>query len=76
VNNSESDLKRAVTAEGLPVAPSAAPVLEAARVPLERSLIDARVVLICAWAIALAIVTGFVAHDHAKRSTEGARQTP
>ena len=61
MNNSESDLERAATAEGLPVAPSAAPVLEAARVPLERSLIDARVVLICAWAIALAIVTGFVA---------------
>src|SRR5207245_9476046 len=50
VTEGESDLERAATAEGLPVAPSVGPALEAARVPLERSLIDARVVLICAWA--------------------------
>jgi len=34
-------------------------VIETARVPLERSLIDARVLRICAWSVALAI--GFVA---------------
>jgi hypothetical protein len=44
----ESDLERAGTVEGLPVAPPAGPTLEAARVPLERTLIDAHVVLICA----------------------------
>jgi chloride channel protein, CIC family len=61
VNDKASDLDRASTAEGLPVAPSAALTLEAARVPLERSLIDGRVVLLCAWALVLAIVTGFIA---------------
>ncbi len=34
---------------------------DAARVPLERSLIDARVLRICAWSVLLALVTGFVA---------------
>ncbi|HLJ75310.1 MAG TPA: chloride channel protein, partial [Thermoanaerobaculia bacterium] len=61
MKKNESDLDRAATAEGLPVAPSAALTLEAARVPLERSLIDARVVLLCFWSILLAIATGFVA---------------
>jgi CIC family chloride channel protein len=36
-------------------------VSEGARVPPERSLIDARVIVICAWAVVLALVTGFVA---------------
>jgi len=36
-------------------------VIEAARVPLERSLIDARVLRICAWSVALALAIGFVA---------------
>ncbi|HEY8134271.1 MAG TPA: chloride channel protein [Thermoanaerobaculia bacterium] len=54
-------IESAATAEGLPIAPSVAPALEAARVPLERSLIDARVVVICAWSIVLALITGFIA---------------
>ena len=36
-------------------------MIEAARVPLERSLIDARVLRICAWSVALALAIGFVA---------------
>jgi chloride channel protein, CIC family len=61
VKDNPSDLDQAATAEGLPVAPSASLAIEAARVPLERSLIDRRVLLICAWSIILAIATGFVA---------------
>jgi len=36
-------------------------VNETARVPLERSLVDARVLRICAWSVALAFAIGFVA---------------
>ena len=36
-------------------------MIETARVPLERSLIDARVLRICAWSVALALAIGFVA---------------
>jgi CIC family chloride channel protein len=36
-------------------------VNDAARVPLERSLIDAGVLRICAWSVVLALATGFVA---------------
>ncbi len=61
MSDSEFEIERAATAEGLPVAPAAAATLEAARVPLERSLIDARVVLLCLWSIVLALITGFVA---------------
>ncbi|HUJ15744.1 MAG TPA: chloride channel protein [Thermoanaerobaculia bacterium] len=61
MKKNDSDLERAATAEGLPVAPSVAPALEAARVPLERTLIDMRVVVICVWSIVLAIATGFIA---------------
>jgi len=61
VKDNPSDLDQAATAEGLPVAPAASLTIEAARVPLERSLIDGRVVLICAWSVLLAIATGFVA---------------
>jgi len=57
----ESEIEDAATAEGLPVAPSAALTLQSASVPFERALIDKRVVLICAGAMALALVTGFVA---------------
>jgi CIC family chloride channel protein len=51
----------AATSEGVPIAPSMGPAVERARVPVERALIDRRVVLICALAIGLALVTGFVA---------------
>jgi len=57
----EIEIEDAATAEGLPVAPAAAAALQVARVPLERSLIDKRVVILCAWSILLALATGFVA---------------
>jgi chloride channel protein, CIC family len=49
------------TTAGVPVAPSMGPALEGANIPLERSLIDNRVLMICGLAIAVAIVTGVVA---------------
>jgi CIC family chloride channel protein len=57
----ENRVENGATAEGLPVAPSAAAALDNARVPLERSLIDRRVVVICLWSVLLAVATGFVA---------------
>ena len=57
----EPDLEGGASTEGVPVAPSLAPTFEAARVPLERSTVDSRVVVISAWAIFLAVITGFVA---------------
>lgn len=57
----EFDVESAATREGLPIATSAGPLLAETRVPLERSLIDKRVVLICFWSILLALATGFVA---------------
>src|SRR4051812_10547414 len=55
------DVITGATTDALPVAPSLAPTLEAARVPPERSLVDARVVVISALAILVAIAAGFVA---------------
>jgi chloride channel protein, CIC family len=57
----EHDIERGATTEGLPVAPSLAPSIENTRVPLERALIDTRVLIVCLWSIALALVTGFIA---------------
>ena len=57
----EQKIERAATTEGVPVAPSAADAIASARIPLERSLIDRRVLLICAWSLGLAIITGLVA---------------
>ena len=51
----------AATTEGLPVAPSLAPALENVRMPIERSLVDGRVLVVSLWAFGLALVTGFVA---------------
>jgi H+/Cl- antiporter ClcA len=58
VNESPVNVERGATTEGLPVAPDA---FQSARVPLERSLIDRRVVILSAAAVVLALVTGFVA---------------
>ena len=58
---SQSDIERGATTEGVPVAPSLAPSIENSRVPVERALIDKGVLIVCGWAIALALVTGFVA---------------
>jgi H+/Cl- antiporter ClcA/CBS domain-containing protein len=54
-------LESAATSEGVPVAPSLAPSVENLRLPVERAGIDRRVVVVCALAVGLAIVTGLVA---------------
>src|SRR5436190_16352258 len=58
---SDLEVERGATSDGLPIAPSMADSIEAARIPVERSLIDGRVVVICMWAMLLAFVTGFIA---------------
>ena len=54
-------IESAATSEGVPVAPSLGPTVERARVPVERSTLDRRVVMICGLAVVIALVTGFVA---------------
>src|SRR2546423_9736147 len=54
-------VERASTTEGLPVAVSLGPTLEAAAVPAQNALIDARVIFICVLAIAIGIAGGFIA---------------
>ena len=54
-------LEGAATSEGVPVAPSMGPVLDRLRVPVDRTLIDRRAVLVCAMSVALALTTGFIA---------------
>src|SRR6266851_1416646 len=49
------------TTDAVPVAPALGPTLIDARVPVERTGVDARVLVLCLWSIALAIATGFVA---------------
>ena len=47
------DVVTGATTEGIPVAPSMGPTLEAARVPTERALVDQRVVLMSASVVEL-----------------------
>jgi H+/Cl- antiporter ClcA/predicted transcriptional regulator len=58
---SHETLESAATSEGIPIAPALGPEIENARLPVERASIDRRVIIICALAITLAIVTGLVA---------------
>src|SRR5436305_4529894 len=55
------DVVKGATTDALPVAPSLAPTLEAARVPPERSLVDLRVVFISFLAVVVAAAAGVVA---------------
>jgi CIC family chloride channel protein len=55
------DLEEGATTTGMPVAPSLGAALTAASVPVERSLLDKRVVVISAWAVVLAAITGAIA---------------
>ncbi|MEI8198069.1 MAG: chloride channel protein, partial [Phycisphaerae bacterium] len=57
----EYHIDRAATTEGLPVAPSLAPALEAAHVPVQAALVDGRVLLICGLALALGLAAGGLA---------------
>ena len=56
-----SELAEGQTTEGLAVAPSLGPALLDARVPAERALVDKRVVLLSAIAVALGLVAGGIA---------------
>jgi H+/Cl- antiporter ClcA len=55
------DVITGATTDALPVAPSLAPTLEAARVPPERSLVDMRVVFISFLSVIVAAAAGLVA---------------
>ena len=61
MSRDELEVESGATADGVPVAPSLGPSLDALRVPRERSLIDARVVGVCGGAVLLALITGVVA---------------
>jgi H+/Cl- antiporter ClcA len=54
-------LEGAATAQGVPVAPTMGPLIERTRTPVERTLIDRRVVTLCAMSIGLALITGVIA---------------
>lgn len=54
-------VEAASTTAGLPVAPSLGPALNQALVPVERSAIDHRVVVLCGICIVLGVVAAFVA---------------
>ena len=56
-----SDAAAGQTTEGLPVAPSLGPALLEARVPVERALVDLRIVFICGLGIVLGVAAGGVA---------------
>ena len=53
--------REASTTEGLPVAPSLAPTLDAIHAPQRVSAIDGRVLFLCTLAVAVAFVVGLVA---------------
>jgi len=55
------NLESAATSEGVPIAPSMGPVLTSMSVPVDRTLIDRRALIICAMSVALAAVTGVIA---------------
>jgi CIC family chloride channel protein len=53
--------REASTTEGLPIAPSLAPTLEAAHAPVRVATIDRRVLVLCGLSIAVAFAAGLVA---------------
>jgi H+/Cl- antiporter ClcA len=57
----EKDVERASTTEGLPVSVSMGPALEAADVPRQSSLVNARVLFISSLAIGVGIAAAFIA---------------
>ena len=61
MSDHENEVERASTTEGLPVAVSMGPALEAAAVPQQSSLVSGRVVFISCLAIAIAVVAAFIA---------------
>jgi CIC family chloride channel protein len=57
----EHEVEKASTTDGLPVSMSLGPTLEAAAVPAQPSLVDARVVFLCVLSIAIAVAAAFIA---------------
>src|SRR3954452_24198647 len=57
----DHDVEKAATTEGLPVSVSMGPALAQANVPVESSLVNKRVVLICGLSILLAIAAALIA---------------
>src|SRR5437870_108314 len=57
----EHEIERASTTDGLPVSPSMGPALMAANVPAQATLVDRRVVLICAVSILIAVAAAVTA---------------
>src|SRR5262249_49098284 len=57
----EQEISRASTIEGLPVAPSLGPTLQAEELPKGETLVDKRVLLISALAVAVAAAAGVIA---------------
>jgi CIC family chloride channel protein len=51
----------AATSEGVPVAPSLGPAIDDVRLPVQRSALDQRVVIVCGLAVVLAAITGLTA---------------
>jgi len=60
-SNLEHNVEKAMTTEGLPVSPSLGPALDAASVPVHSTIVDGRVVLMCAVSILLAVASAFIA---------------
>jgi H+/Cl- antiporter ClcA/CBS domain-containing protein len=60
-NPDDHPIERAATTEGLPVAVSLGPTLEAAAVPQHTSLIDARVVFVALLAVLVGIIAALIA---------------
>ncbi|HEX3355466.1 MAG TPA: chloride channel protein [Tepidisphaeraceae bacterium] len=59
--NNKHQIERAATTEGLPIAVSMGPALDAAAVPTQSTLVDKRVVLISVLSILVAIASAFIA---------------
>ena len=55
------NIEKALTTEGIPVSPSMGLALDAASVPTQSTVVDRRVVLICALCVGLAVAAAFVA---------------
>jgi chloride channel protein, CIC family len=57
----EKELEKSSTTNGLPVAPSLGPSLEAVQTPVASTAVEARTLVICAISIVLAVAAAFIA---------------
>src|SRR4051812_44460788 len=57
----DHEVRQSSTTQGLPVAPSMGPTLEATHAPRQPASVDRRVVFVCALATGLAFLVGWVA---------------